>query len=609
MDVLNYGIVGNCKTCALIDTRGRVAWMCFPDFDSPSVFAKLLDTTQGGYFEIVPRGNYTISQQYVEHTNVLETVFESPERAFKVIDYFPRYKKLLPTKKNKVFKQNALVRIVKPIRGKNIVRVVYNPRLNYARGTTNLKITRHGLRAFNHKQSIYLRTNADYQKILNREPFELKGITVFTMGNERGADITPARCMTLLKATKKYWLRWVDTLVVPEAHKDIIIRSALTLKLLTYSETGAIIAAATTSVPEQVGTVRTWDYRFCWTRDSVFTVDALTKIGRDHEAKRLMEFIIDNSLKKKQGIHILYGIHGETELPEKKLTHLAGFKNTKPVRIGNEAYNQTQMQLDVYGELIDLMYLYYMYYAYEKKMTRKYWRFLTYLVRQIKQNWNREDSGIWEFRGIQKHYTYSKLMCYVGVDRAIRLAQYFDREKLVDRWLPLRERIREDVLKHGWNARKRAFTMYYGGDDLDATSCLFTYHEFLEYNDPRIIATIKRIYYGLRTGELVRRYSMKDDFGISKSAFIICSFWLVDALYSIGDVQKAKRLFEKLVKLSNHVGLYSEVADIRTKRLVGNFPQAYSHIALINSSILLSEWSAKRKRIDWETIPCKRQWF
>jgi len=303
----------------------------------------------------------------------------------------------------------------------------------------------------------------------------------------------------------------------------------------------------------------------------------------------------------------MYGINGKIELIEGKLEHLDGFKGSKPVRIGNAAYKQSQN--DIFGEFLDIMYLYFVYYEYEKKMSKKYWRFVQKLVRQIELRWDKEDSGIWEFRGQTRHYVFSKFMCFVGVDRAIKIAQHYGRSDFVNKCLNLKEKIREDILKNGYNQELNSFTISYGSNDLDASLLQMGYYEFLDNTDPRMIGTVKAIYNNLRRDYLVQRYSIKDDFGKSKSAFTICSFWLVDALFSIGEIEKAREIYDKLIKRANHLGLFSEDIDIKTKKLIGNFPQAYTHIALINSSILLSEWSAKRKKFDWVVIPRRKTWF
>ncbi|RMF54698.1 glycoside hydrolase family 15 protein [Candidatus Woesearchaeota archaeon] len=602
--MLNYGIVGNCKTCALISKKASVEWMCFDTFSSPSVFAKILDKDAGS-FEIKPKGRYKTTQKYVRHTNILETTFTSKNDSFVVIDFMPRYRKILPTIRKNVFKQNRLIRIIKPLKGKPIIKIVYNPKLNYGRKTTIRKY-KDKIIAKNGKQELYLFSNR-IAEVSDGKEFELNRTSYFVVGcKDDPKEFSTKKCWILYYWTKNYWEKWVSTLITPKKYRELIIRSALTLKLLTFSETGAIIAAATTSIPEQVGTNRTFDYRFCWIRDAAFVADTFKKIGRNHEAKRALTFILNNTYKKKRQVRTLYGIHGEIIHGEWELKHLKGYKNSRPVRIGNHA--AITRQNDLFGEIIDIIYLYYVYYEYEDKMTNGMWAFLKFLVNKIRVYWNLKDKSIWEFRGLNEHFVYSKLMCFVGVDRAIKIAQKYGQEKLVHKWLPLRDKIYADIITRGWNSEKRAFTMYYGSNILDASILLMLYHEFLDYKDPRIISTVQAIYNELRTGYLTQRYKMKDDFGVSKSAFAICSFWLVDALYLIGEKEKAVKMFDRLCGLGNHLGLFSEAIDIKTKKLVGNFPQAYTHLAIINSAILLSEWSAKRTKIDWKKVP-REKWL
>lgn len=600
--MLNYGIIGNCKTCALISSRAAIAWFCFPDFSSPSVFARILDKDKGGSFEIHTKGRYKTSQKYVEHTNILETYFESERASFVVVDFFPRYRKLIPNRKRKVFRQNRLVRILKPLKGKPIIKINYDPELDYARSENKFEVVNGNLVVKNNDLVLSLISNVDYDSIMKKDFFELNHTKYFIIGGEDKPEyFNVTHCLRLMNATKRYWKRWVSSLVLPERNRELIIRSALVLKLLTFSETGALIAAPTTSIPEEIGSERNWDYRFCWIRDASFAVDALKKIGRDHEAKKLMNFVFDNTIKKKQNMQIMYGINGETDLKEQKLGHLAGFMNSKPVRIGNAAFHQKQN--DIYGSIIDVIYLYYVYYGYEKKMPEKFWIFLRYLMKQIKMHWKEKDHGIWEFRGVQKHFTYSKLMCCVGADRAVRIAQHYNKHKLAEKWVFLRDEIKKDIMDNAWSEKKRTFTMSYEGEDLDAALLMMSYHEFLEPSDPRLISTIRAIDNNLKQGFLVKRYEINDDFGKSKSSFTICAFWFIDALYMSGEIEKAQNIFKKLVKCSNHLGLFSEDTDVKTKKLLGNFPQAYTHLALINTAILLSEWSVKRKKIDFSSFP------
>ena len=592
--MLNHGIVGNCKTCALINDDTSVDWMCFPDFDSPSVFSKVLDDKKGGSFKVMPDGDFNVSQEYEEHSAVLVTTFSSRRAKFKVVDFFPRYRKILPNHRTGLFRQNSLVRLIIPIRGKPKLSVVYDPRPGYARFKVKHSVLDGFLTSSSGKESITLCSNVDYDSLLNQESFVLDKSFFFVVGADPKEKYTVTYLKRLMSATRNYWKRWVGTLHLPVKNAEAIIRSAVTLKLLTYSQTGAIVAAPTTSIPEEIGSPRTWDYRFCWVRDAAFTVSAFKKIGREYEAKKLINFMFEHSLKKKKRLQLMYGIRGETKLTEKFLNHLDGFHGSKPVRIGNAAYKQKQN--DIYGSLIDLIYMYYVFYQYEDKLKRKHWDFLKYLVREIEKNWKKPDQGIWEFRGQKQHFVYSKLMCYVGMDYAMKTAQYFNRNTYAERWALLRDEIKNDILSHGWNEDVRGFTIFYGSKDFDASILKMSYHDFLDHQDPRLVNTVLMIDKKLRSGPLVHRYKIEDDFGKSHSTFTICSFWLVEALYKIGKEDEARKMYDELRKCSNPLGLYAEDLTLKDKDNIGNFPQAYTHIALISSSLLLSEWNTHRMK-------------
>ena len=525
-------------------------------------------------------------------------MFTCSSYSFKVTDFFPRYKKLLPGKKNKVYRLNKLVRLVEPIKGNAKFKVVFSPKFNYALDKTNVESCDGGVRAYSKDFELFCQTNIASELILDSSDVELKFSVYFILAEDI-ADYSVLRVKKLLSATKNYWKSWVSSLELPQAYRSTIIISALVLKLLTMSETGSIMAAATTSLPEEIGSVRNWDYRFCWVRDASYTVDALQKIGRGFESKRLMEFILDSSMQKKQHLQIMYGLHGEAELTEQVLGHLSGYKNSAPVRIGNGAYDQ--IQHDIYGNIIDVMYIYYVFQEVESKMSDRFWKFLVHLVDEITSKWDTPDSGIWEFRGEKHDFTYSKLMCFVGVDRAIKIAQHYGRVKHASKWAMVKDCIWHSISTESWNADVQAFTMWSGSDKLDASMLMLAYHEVLARDDPWLISTVEQIQKRLSIDGLVQRYDAEDDFGVSDSAFSICSFWLVDALHYIGRVDEAKKLFEHLLTFANHVGLFSEDIDRKNGELLGNFPQAYVHIAIINTAILLSEWSVKMKRLDWKS--------
>ena len=600
--MLDYGIVGNCNTCALVGKDTSIDWMCFPDFDSPSVFGKILDDGKGGSFKVVPVGDFDVSQEYDGFTAILTTTFSSKRVKFKVVDFFPRYRKILPNKKTGLFRQNSLIRLVIPIKGKPKIKVIYDPKPGYAKQKVKHNVVENILWSFAGDDIINLKSNVDYDSLLKGDELLLDKTFFFVVGVDPDERYTVSSLKRLMSATRSYWKRWVGSLNLPIQNSEVIIRSAITLKLLTYSKTGAIVAAPTTSIPEEVGSPRTWDYRFCWVRDAAFTVSAFKKIGRDYEAKKLMEFMFTHSIGNRKRLQLMYGIRGETKLTEKFLKHLDGFRGTKPVRVGNAAYNQKQN--DIYGSLVDLIYMYYVFYNYSDKLKKSHWDFLKYLVSEIESNWKLPDHGIWEFRGQKKHFTYSKLMCFVGIDYAVKTAEYFGRVSFASKWSVLRDKIKKDILAKGWNEKVEGFTMFYGSDDFDASILKMSYHDFLSHDDPKLVSTILNINKALRSGPLVHRYKIKDDFGESSSTFSICSFWLVDALYKVGKEEDARSMYNSLRRCSNPLGLYAEDLTVDTKENIGNFPQAYTHIALIASSLLLSEWNTHRMK---PVRPAKRK--
>lgn len=577
--MLDFGLVGNCKTCALITRNGIVNYMCFPDFDSPTVFAKLLDETKGGSLSIHTQKDFDIKQYYVKNTAVLITEYKADDEAFKIIDFMPKATK-------NVNIQNMLVRIIKPIKGNPKIRVNSQPKPGYGQKPITKKLETNTYKYTVKQQEIYVKSNASFQ-------FKLENEVFIAIGNKNVKSINVNKANNLLQQTKKYWNEYVQNLYLPQKNKEVIIRSAITLKLLSYDETGAIIAAATTSIPEEIGSQRSWDYRYCWIRDASYAVDALEKIGRSHESKKFITFM-KKVTNKGKNIQPLYGIKGEKNLKEHLIQTLDGFKRG-PVRKGNEAF--TQKQHDVFGTLIDILYLRFEYYANKKEMKPSDWIFLKTLVNKIRDHWQQKDVGIWEFRTLPNHYTYSKLMCYVGVDRAVKLAKFYEKKDLAKKWSTLRDDIKKDIIKKGYDKEEKTFTISYDGKGLDASLLKMTYHEFLPPHNEMLTNTVLKIYDELRNGCLVKRYKVKDDFGHSNSAFTICTFWLIDALYYIGEKEKAKTLYNQILTYRNHLGLFSEDINIKNKYLVGNFPQAYTHIALINSSILLSEWNSKRKKI------------
>ena len=591
---LEYGIIGNCRTAALISRNGSINWCCMPDFDSTSVFAKILDEGTGGTFAIQPIGTYKISQQYAHNTNLLETIFSNSKHKFVMIDFFERYRE-----NGNIARDNRIYRIVRVLKGNPKVIVNFDPKMNYAQGKTIKSIKENCIEAhdtdFNGR--ICLNTNVSLGKIMNKDPIELKGNSYFIVSHNSPIEINEGYIENSLKKTIEYWNEFVRKASWPQFYKKQVIRSALALKLLTYDKTGAIIAAATTSLPEIIGKERNWDYRYCWLRDGSFTINALTRICHFDEAQSFMNFLekvllqCDEADIYKFVMQIMYGINGETEITERILERLSGYKDSRPVRVGNAAYKQKQ--IDVAGEVIDTICEYYVEYSYEDKLPGKIWGIIEQLISFVFENWKEKDNGIWEFRGIREHFTHSKLMCWVALDRAIKIAEHFKVE--YDKsWERLKEEIREEILAKSWNEGKKAFTIYYGSDELDASVLLMPYYGFIEPKDKRMLLTLEAIEKELVEGCLVLRYRMRDDFGKPKNSFSICTFWYIDALYLAGQKKKAKKFFQQMLRYSNRLGLFSEDIDLETKELTGNFPQAYTHIALIYCAILLSGKGTRR---------------
>lgn len=591
---LDYGIIGNCKTAALIKENASIEWCCFPRFDGPSVFAKILDS-KGGSFEIKPQGKYGIKQKYIEDTNVLQTTFYNNQSKFSVIDYFPLYLE------NKKLKQVKVIhRIIRVLEGRPKIKIVYNPKLNYARDDTKLYCEKDNIIATSGKESLYLYSNVDCEKILGNDAIKLDEDAFFLISyNKKEQEHEFDFIEDELNRTIKFWRGYLRERSIPRFYgQEKIIRSILALKLLTYYESGAVIAAATTSLPEVIGGERNWDYRYCWLRDASFAIHVFTKICSFEEAEGFLKFLMRICTKcSLEGLNlaIMYGVEGEHNLKEEVLDHLEGYKNSKPVRIGNAAF--TQVQIDIMGEVIEAIFRFSITYNYVEKMTGEQFNLLKSLVNHVVRVWKEKDHGIWEFRNIKGHFVFSKLMSWVAIDRGMKIAEHFKKQCPIDEWKRVRDEIKEEILTKGWNSNKEAFTMYYGSDELDASILLMHHYDFISPKNPKFISTVKAIEKELVKDGLVYRYRMKDDFGYPKNPFTIASFWLIDALYAIGEKKKAIGMFKDVLRYSNHLGLFSEDIDIETKELTGNFPQAYTHLALIDSAILLSNKGVARKPV------------
>jgi len=582
-NTLNFGIIGNCQSSALINEDSSIDWCCLPQFDSASVFAKILDTEKGGNFKIECVEKYNTSQKYIDNTSILVTKFDDGENSFELIDFMPRYQK----ENGSFYSPPEIIRFIKLIKGKPKLKVLYDPKLEYALGNTNTYVKEEFIVSVVDEKrygTLYLYTDLDKNDILERNEIEIDNNYFLSVSyNEKINPVSINQIVLDFEKTKIYWMNWCHKTPKFKNYNSEILRSAMTLKLLTFEKTGAVLAAATSSLPETIGEVRNWDYRFCWIRDASMVIKIITKLGHKKIVKNFIDFIVNLIPDKNEKLQIMYGISGEKNLTEKILDHFAGYQNSKPVRIGNAAYSQKQN--DIYGILMDAIHFQIDKYREDNDKHEELWSIVKLIVWVVEKNWELPDRGIWEFRNENRHFTFSKLLCWVAVDRAIKVSKIFKRKKSAKKWEILRSKIKNDIIEKGWNENKKAFTQSYGSDDLDASVLLMEQYEFIDAMDPKYISTVKAIERELSFEGLLFRYKNIDDFGKPSSSFTVCSFWFAYSLYKIGEKEKSKKYFDELLSYSNHLGLFSEDLDFKSKRLLGNFPQAYSHLALIETAM------------------------
>ncbi|WP_452218873.1 glycoside hydrolase family 15 protein [Lacinutrix undariae] len=596
MKNLDYGIIGNCRSAALISKTGSLDWCCLPEFDSSSVFAKLLDENIGGSFEIKVADNYTITQSYLENTCVLITNFSTENDVFEIHDFMPRYKK----EDGAYYAPPEVVRFIKYVKGNPTFSVTYNPKLEYAIGTTNTYVKDDFIVSLTAKEkydTLFLYTNFDKEAVINGDDITLKEDGFFQIGyNEKIFSSTVKKISLELERTKVYWLNWMERTPTYRLYNKEIARSAMTLKLLSYEKTGAVLAAATTSLPETIGEVRNWDYRFCWIRDASMVIKVVSQLGHKRMAKRYLRFITNLIPHKDEKLQIMYGINGEKKLTEIQLEHLSGYMGSKPVRIGNAAYSQRQN--DIYGILMDVIHQQLVKFKTDIENGEELWTITKGIVWVVNKHWKEADKGIWEFRTEDRHFTFSKVLCWVAIDKAMKVAEILGKTHKLKKWTVIEATIRKDIMDNAWNEDVQSFTQSYGTTALDASVLLMEPYGFIDAKDPKYVSTVKAIEKELSNDGLLYRYKNEDDFGLPSSSFTICTFWFINSLYKIGEEQKAKKLFDQLLSYSNHLGLFSEDIDFKTKRLLGNFPQAYSHLALIETAANLSKITEEEKVIE-----------
>jgi GH15 family glucan-1,4-alpha-glucosidase len=600
----NYGVIGNLHTVALVGIDGSIDWCCLPHFDSPSIFGAILDADRGGYFRIYAVRESTHKQMYFSDTNILLTRFLNPDGVGEIIDF-------MPIAADPTDDKNAheLYRILRVVKGKVRFRIECYPVFNYGREKPLVR---------KHKCGFVFHSRDMDLALHSAQPLKINGGGVwgeFTLNEgdtrcfvlryvEKGCRQSlcslPEHCNDAFESTGAYWRNWIRPMKYSGRWREMVTRSALVLKLLTFAPSGAIVAAPTMGLPEVIRGSRNWDYRYSWIRDASFTLYGLLRLGFSDEAaafmnwlqERMKEIGPDGSLK------ILYGLHGEQQIAESELNYLEGYRGSRPVRVGNEAGGQ--LQLDIYGELMDSVYLYN---KFGSPIGYELWANLRKLLGYVCRHWKDKDRGIWEFRAVPTktcagngagdfHFTYSKVMCWVAVDRGLRLAQKRSLPADWGLWVRTRDEIYEDIMRNGWNPRLRSFVQYYGSERTDASTLIMPLVKFISPTDPRMIGTIDRIKNTLVSDSLVKRYEYDSAVAaresVGEGSFSMCTFWYVEALARAGRAEEARWVFEKMLSYANHLGLFAEEIGPSGEQL-GNFPQAFTHLGLISAAYNLNK--------------------
>jgi GH15 family glucan-1,4-alpha-glucosidase len=581
----DYALIGDTHTAGLVSREGSIDWLCLPRFDSPACFAALLGDRSNGRWKLAPAGPVReVRRHYQGDTLVLETEYRTDDGVVRVVDCMP------PRQSDP-----DVARVVEGVRGRVPMRMELTIRFDYGSIVPWVRHVDGALHAVAGPDSVWLRTpvpvyGENWTTLAEftvaegeRAPFML---TWHASHRPAPRRIDPVRA---LGDTEAWWGEWASGIDYAGGWQDAVIRSLLTLKALTYAPTGGIVAAPTTSLPEQLGGVRNWDYRYCWLRDATFTLSALMLAGLGEEAKAWREWLLRAVAGQPRQMQILYGVAGERRITEQELDWLAGYQGSRPVRVGNAAVNQ--FQLDVYGEVMDTLHLG-RHIGLESDETA--WDFQRALLEFLESNWREPDEGIWEIRGPRRHFTHSKVMAWVALDRAIKAVDLLGHDGPVDRWRAIRRELHDEVCREGYDSERDTFVQYYGADHLDASLLQIPLVGFLPSDDPRVKGTVAAIQRELMVDGLVHRYPPEgsqsvDGLPPGEGTFLACSFWLADNLAMMGRRDEALDIFERLLTLRNDVGLLAEEFDPASGRLLGNFPQAFSHVALVNTANYLSE--------------------
>jgi GH15 family glucan-1,4-alpha-glucosidase len=585
---LNLGVIGNCQVAALVDDRGRIVWACLPGPDGDPVFSALLSSEGGaaghGVFAVDLTDAVATEQRYIHNTAILETrMHDVRDGEIRVTDFCPRFRA-----RGRTFRPMMMIRMVEPIAGRPIVCVRLRPTANYGTRSDGGACASHHIR-FNAADVAYrVTTDGSLSAVLEDRPIVLEQPLTFILGPDETIEEMPATlARSFLVETQHYWQDWVRTLAVPFDWQQAVIRAAITLKLCTYEDTGAVLAALTTSIPESPNSGRNWDYRYCWLRDSFFVIQALNRLGATRTMEAYLHFIDSIVARSAVGeLQPLYTIKGDTNVEERTVTTLDGYRAMGPVRVGNQA--AAQAQHDVYGSVILATTQLF----FDERLVRggdpALFERLQPLGDRAAVLYERPDSGPWEMRGRQAAHTFSALISWAGCDRLARVASRLAITTAAGRWRDCADQMRKRILARAWNERRQAFVTAFEGEDVDATALLLPELGMLSATDPRFLSTLEVIGRELRQGDLVFRYRHPDDFGVPASAFTVCSFWYVNALAAAGELELAREQFERLLAHANPLGLFSEDIDPVSGELWGNFPQTYSLVGVITSALRLS---------------------
>ncbi len=600
--ISDYGIIGNLHSIALIGLDGSIDWLCLPHIDSPSIFGALLDDKKGGRFSISPLDDWDSVAEYIPETNILTTKFRTRTGVVQITDFMP-----IPFGGEEELEeeQHELYRLVEVAKGQVDVGAVFEPLFDYARARISLEKRNGAIVARGNDESIVLSathdlTLSDGKAVAKWSISEGEEVWLhLRYGANEPVELDRERAATALRETEAYWQSWLKKSETGRTidlghYCKMIDRCALVLKLLYYNPTGTIAAAATTSLPEDIGGVRNWDYRYTWVRDTSFTLQALFNLGHLSETQGYLRWI--ERLLSEHGagnMQIMYGLRGEADLHEEEFPHLDGYKGSRPVRIGNGA--ASQRQLDIYGEIMDAALRLS---DYVGKIDFELWPFLRGICDYVVEHWQDRDSGIWEVRGGPYHFVYSKMMCWVALDRGLTIARRYGFPADLKEWEEIKAEIKGEVLEKGWNREKQSFVQHYETDVLDSSNLLMPLLGFLPFEDPRIVSTIEATQRELGHDGFLYRYVGEDGLPGGEGTFLLCTFWLIDCLIGLKRFEEAEILIKRIEGVANHLGLFSEEYDVNWREALGNFPQAFTHIGYINSVIALRQAKGKETKED-----------